>query len=123
MNLAKCELIKYRETHYLIFNDGRKPKIGDRVITPFESSLQTIEAFSNQYGEDGLCFTSNSGSAKLLASTLPLVAALVSEIDPNDLLLLINNKFGFIHEEDGVPVKKDGKITLTFNAANEDVNI
>ena len=115
MTLRKCELTEYQHVFYLLFKDGWKVEVGDRVLLPTLMPLQKVVSFLRGYDRDGFCTTTYSGSSSSWwANTLSQVAATEDEIAPDDLERLKSVKSAFLIEESGVISKKEGFVEICF---------
>jgi hypothetical protein len=114
MKTVKCEIINYRNRIWILFDDKRKVKVGDRVITPTGITLQKVIIIYNTFDMEGMCATDKTGGVSFLASALSIVAAIESEISPSDLEKVKTQQSCFVYEDDGELILKDGYILLTF---------
>jgi hypothetical protein len=114
MKTVKCEISNYQNQIWILFDDNRKVKIGDRVITSTGITLQKVIIIYNTFDMEGMCATDKTGGVSFLASALPNVAAIESEISPSDLEKLKTQQSCFVYEDDEKVVFRDGFVALTF---------
>ncbi len=114
MKTVKCEISNYQNRIWILFDDKRKVKVGDRVITPTGITLQKVIIIYNTFDMEGMCATDKTGGVSFLASALSIVAATESEISPADLERVKTQQSCFVYEGDGELILKDGYILLTF---------
>jgi len=114
MKTVKCEIINYRNRIWILFDDKRKVKVGDRVITSTGITLQKVIIIYNTFDMEGMCTTDKTGGVSFLASALPNVAAIESEISPSDLDKVKTQQSCFVYEDERKLILKDGYIFLTF---------
>ena len=114
MKTVKCEISNYQNQIWILFDDKRKVKVGDRVITSTGITLQKVIIIYNTFDMEGMCATDKTGGVSFLASALPNVAAIESEISPSDLEKVKTQQSCFVYEDDGELILKDEFIFLTF---------
>ena len=114
METVKCKLLEYRGVHYLSFDDGRKAKVGDRVLASNIIPLQYVDSLCAGYDDDGFGYLSNSGGVKHLFSQLPIVVAVQSELHPADFDALLENPNCLIFESDGNVIMNGEEILIAF---------
>ena len=110
MKTVKCEISNYQNRIWILFDDKRKVKVGDRVIK--NGVLERVNTVYNTFELQG--FYSTTGTAEAVFGKDSIVAAIESEISPSDLEKVKTQQSCFVSEDDGELILKEGFIFLTF---------
>jgi hypothetical protein len=110
MKAIKCEISNYQNRIWILFDDKRKVKVGDRVIK--NGLIERVNIVYNTFELQG--FYGTTGTAEAIGGNPCIVAAIESEISPSDLEKVKTQQSCFVCEVDGELILKDGFIFLTF---------
>lgn len=115
MNYINCRLIECNERSFLVFDDGRIAKIGDRVFNPVYCELDRVNSIFTDFEKEGLCSTDGHGNASFRLRSLSVVAATISEITKEDFKRLRESQNAYVIEENGLLIQDNEKIKVQFD--------
>ena len=110
MKTVKCEISNYQNQIWILFDDKRKVKVGDRIIK--NGLTEKVNIVYNTFELQG--FYGTTGTAEAIGGNPCIVAAIESEISPSDLEKLKTQQSCFVYEDDEKVVFRDGFVALTF---------
>ncbi len=115
MEKVTCKLIEYRGRKYLVLNEKKQLKRGDRVLIPMHIPVGEILGPAGGWDMEGFYSVSNtSASVSLWGNALDVIVAIENEIKPNDLVQLKKDEVYSIFFENNKPYFLNGKIVISF---------
>jgi hypothetical protein len=115
MKKVTCKLIEYRGTKYLVLNEKKQLKRGDRVLIPMLIPVGEILGPAGGWDRDGFYAVSNTSAfVSFWGNGLDVIAAVENEIKAEDLMQLKENTIYSIFLENNKPYFLDGKIVISF---------
>lgn len=114
---VKVKLILYMDSRYLVFDDGRLPNVGDRVLHPFIWECGAVTQVYENYKMSNYDFISIEGVGSLISRwNRSVVAAKWDELRDEDKANIDENATCFVAEENGnIKRYDDQKIAVFFS--------